>query len=537
MLLENRDKHLTNLHKAADYISRTLRENFKVFTVESSENKIQFLSENNNLITCDYKVSDSKINLANIEVDTVDNYLSIDRIDNIVSEGISGFVNDLRDNRFDKADTSFSDVLGLFEDRNNLDTLRYKFEKHQASFTKNTSIVETSEFKKLSEAKENVKAFIKENFEDLMKNKDISDSVGIATAMSNVLGSPETSTLEDLQESTKMEVDLKDGNNLYEMVCKQELMRQELIESKENFSGAWMTSDSIQKLSSCIFSDDKTLNENIAAVIEEVPYFSFATKSDLNEVFTAIYEVNSTDSILKKDVKEFVSKIFEAKKPVKEKLVDLLSEKYGVNVANLKFVPTFSNLAKTQSVFFEVLSMCMEEGIMQDVTSDFSKMLKGKGGVEVLDVNDLIKEFTDTETELDENMLINYVDVPRLTKDLSSVIDVLGTLTYTGEEAGEGEEAMEEPEMEAEMEPEMEAEEAPVAAEEEMGEEMPAEEVPAEEAPMQDDVVGDDADSEVGLGGDTTPSVDGIMADLNKILGALGGKDEEEDLPADQYGA
>ena len=357
MLLENRDKHLTNLHKAADYLSRTLRENFKVFTVESSENKVQFLSENNNLVTCNYKVSDTKINLSNLEIDTVDNYLSIERIDGVVVEGISAFVNDLRENRFDKADTSFGDVLGLFEDRNNLDTLRYKFEKHQSSFSKNTSIVETAEFKKLEEASENLKAFITENLDELMKNKDIADSIGIANAMSNVLGSPAKLSIEDLQESASLEVDLKDGNNLYEMVCKQELMRQELIESKENFSGAWMTSDSLQKLSSCIFSDESTINENIAAVIEEVPYFSFATKSDLNEVFTSIYEVHSTDNILKKDIKEFVSKIFEAKKPVKEKLVDLLSEKYGVNVANLKFVPTFSNLAKTQSEFFEVLSM------------------------------------------------------------------------------------------------------------------------------------------------------------------------------------
>ena len=524
MLLENRDKHLTNLHKAADYLSRTLRENFKVFTVESSENKVQFLSENNNLVTCNYKVSDTKINLSNLEIDTVDNYLSIERIDGVVVEGISAFVNDLRENRFDKADTSFGDVLGLFEDRNNLDTLRYKFEKHQSAFSKNTSIVETAEFKKLDEASENLKAFITENLDELMKNKDIADSIGIANAMSNVLGSPAKLSIEDLQESASLEVDLKDGNNLYEMVCKQELMRQELIESKENFSGAWMTSDSLQKLSSCIFSDESTINENIAAVIEEVPYFSFATKSDLNEVFTSIYEVHSTDNILKKDIKEFVSKIFEAKKPVKEKLVDLLSEKYGVNVANLKFVPTFSNLAKTQSVFFEVLSMCMEEGILQDVTSDFAKMLKGKGGVEVLDVNDLIQEFTDTETELDENMLVNYVDVPRLTKDLSSIIDVLGTLTYTKVDSDEAAEEAEE----AVEEPEMEAEEAP---EEEMGEEMP------EEAPEEDAPVGDDSDSEVGMGGDAQPSMDGIMSDLNKILGALGGKDEDEDMPADQYGA
>ena len=89
MLLENRNKNLTNLHKVADYLSRSLRENFKVFTVDSMGEEVQFLSENSNLITCNYKVKDSVIVLQNLSTDTADNYLSAERIDNIVSEGIS----------------------------------------------------------------------------------------------------------------------------------------------------------------------------------------------------------------------------------------------------------------------------------------------------------------------------------------------------------------------------------------------------------------------------------------------------------------
>ena len=373
MLLENRNKNLTNLHKAADYLSRSLRENFKVFNVDSKEKEVQFLSENQNIITCNYNVKGSVIMLENLKTDTVDTYLSVGRIDGIVSEGISNFVSDLRESRFDKADTSFTDVLNLFESRNELDSLRFKFNKHSNSFSKNTTIVESGEFRKIQEAKEALKAFILENREVLMDNKDLKDSAGIVNAMSSVFSSDVNLTLENVNNAKKLEIDLKDGNNLYEMVCRQELMRQELIESKENFSGVWATNQAIQELASCIFSDDKTLVETMEKVIEEVPYFSFATKADLNETLTSIYEVNSTDTILKKDVKEFVSKIYETKKPVKEELINLLSEKYGVNVANLKFVPTFSNLSKTHSVFFEVLSMCMEEGILQDVTKDFAK--------------------------------------------------------------------------------------------------------------------------------------------------------------------
>jgi len=565
MLLENRNKNLTNLHKTADYLSRSLRENFKVFTVDSQEQKVQFLSENSNLITCNYKLKNSSIVLENLETDTVDNYLSAERIDGIVSKGITDFISDLRENRFDKADTSFTDV---FENRNDLDTLRYKFEKHTDSFEKNTNIIDSSEFRKLQEAQEAMKSFISENRETLMLNKELKDSVGIVNAMSNIFGSEVNLTLENVNNAKKLEIDLKEGNNLYEMVCKQELMRQELIESKENFAGIWSTNQAIQELASCIFSDDKTLVETMEKVIEEVPYFSFATKSDLNETLTSIYEVNSTDAILKKDIKAFVSKIYETKKPVKEKLINLLSEKYGVNVANLKFVPTFSNLSKTHSVFFEVLSMCMEEGILQDVTKDFAKFVGVKGGVEVLDVNDIIQEcLVSSDENLNENaILVNYIDVPRLTQDLSQVIDVLGTLTGASE-MGEEEMGMDEeiPEEElGEEVPEEElgeevpgeelGEEVPEGEmgeevpEEEMGEEVPEEELeepmPGEESEealadpeAEGQVVGDDADSSVGLGKQNS-DISSIMANLEDIIASLGGgAEEEEPVPDDQYGA
>ena len=565
MLLENRNKNLTNLHKAADYLSRSLRENFKVFTVDSQEGEIQFLSENENLITCKYNVKGSTIVLENLKVDTVENYVSSERVDGIVAEGITNFISDIRESRFDKADTSFTDVLNLFESRNDIESLRYKFEKHSNSFSKNTTIVESSEFRKVQEAKEALKSFISENREVLMDNKDLKDSAGIINAMSSVFISDVNLTLENVNDTKKLEIDLKDGNNLYEMVCKQELMRQELIESKENFSGVWATNQAIQELASCIFSDDKTLVETMEKVIEEVPYFSFATKADLNETLTSIYEVNSTDTVLKKDIKEFVSKIYETKKPVKEELINLLSEKYGVNVANLKFVPTFSNLSKTHSVFFEVLSMCMEEGILQDVTKDFAKFVSTKGGVEVLDVNDILQEcLTSADDNLNENaILVSYIDVPRLTQDLSQVIDVLGALTGGVEASAEmeGEEGLED-----EMVPDEElGEEVPEEEvvpgeegipEEELGEEVPEDGVPEEEIgdsmpgeegeefpaepEAEGEVVGDDTDSSVGLSQEKGGNIGSIMADLEAILASLGGgegEEEEEDVPDDQYGA
>tara|TARA_R110000765_G_scaffold212891_3_gene317918 strand:+ start:11 stop:664 length:654 start_codon:yes stop_codon:yes gene_type:complete len=217
----------------------------------------------------------------------------------------------------------------------------------------------------------------------------------------------------------------------------------------------------------------------------------------------------------------------------------------------------------------------MEEGILQDVSKDLSKYLSNKGGVEVLEVNDMIQEcLSSTGDKLNENaILVNYIDVPRLTNDLSQVIDVLGTLTGASE-MGMGEEMPGEEMPEEELGEEVPGEEMPgeeMPGEEMPGEEMPGEEVPGEEMPeeeLEDDVpeeeleapmpgeegeempadpevegevVGDDSDSAVGLSSDNG-NLGSIMADLENIIASLGGGAEEEEeeempLPDDQYGA
>ena len=79
-----------------------------------------------------------------------------------------------------------------------------------------------------------------------------------------------------------------------------------------------MNNDAIQKLSSCIYAKDETIKENLVNAIQEVPYLALSSKKDLNEVLTSVFEVNSSNVITKKDIKEFSSKIFEWKKPAKE---------------------------------------------------------------------------------------------------------------------------------------------------------------------------------------------------------------------------
>ena len=553
MNFENRNKDLTNIHKAADYLSRSLRENLKVFSVDSANGRVTFLSEAEVAIHCDYEISKGSAHLSNFDIEPIAVMLSEKKVSDKIEGSISEFVSSLRENRYDVADTSFDDVIGLFETRSNLKDLNSRVGKHMASFDDKTKIIESEEFSKLEQIKDIMVSYISENKEKVLGNKDISNSLRVANALRTAFNAPDTN-YESLVEGARFSVDLCADASLYEMICKQELVRQELLEAKEEFANTWISNDAIQNLASCIYAKDEALQETLKNILEEVPYFAFATKSDLNEVFTSVFEVNSTDVVTKKEIKEFTRKLYEWKKPAKEEITQLLDEKYGINVANLKFIPTFSNLARTQSVMFEVLSMLSEDNsLVQDISRDFSKFISKKGGVETLTLNDFIVECFEEALEepLKENLLMQYVDMPRLSRDISALktLVVGDDAPVGGEMGGEemGEEVPEEevPEegMEEEVPEEGVEEEVP---EEGMDEEVPEEgmeeEVPEEGMPEEEEgvPVGDDSTEEIPFGGggedEGTPQ-NSLASDLEALVKSLGlGREEEEDGD-DQYEA
>jgi hypothetical protein len=566
MNLNHRDKELTNLHKVADYLSRSLRENLRIFSVDSASSKAIFLSESDKMISCDYKITDKSVQLENFSIESSDSFISGEKVDSKVSDGISSFISSLRESRFDKADVSFNDVLNLFEERSNLDNVRYKLDKQRESFGDANIIKESSEFRKLIEVQTPFQTFITENKEELLNNKDVVDCLNISNAIGAAFATDRIS-YEDLQEGASFSVDLSTADkSLYEMVCQQELIRQELLESKENFSNLWVGNEEVQNLASCIYSKEEAIRETLVDVIESVPYFAFVTKSDLQEVLTSIYEVNSTDVISKKDIVSFVKKIYEMKKPVKDELIEVLDESYGINATNLKFVPTFSNVAKSHSVLLEVLSMHMEEGVLRDVIEDFSKSIRKKGGVEVLDVNDFITECFQTSDEtVNENLLLQYIDVPKLTRDLGALAVLLGGGKMEGGEMGEEEMGME---GEEELAPEEMAPEEEGAAEEEFAPEKEGEEFAPEEGEQGEDLEGgagqepftaeeeefgaegpegapDEMGGEAPVGDDSAeempqnPAEGGLgslVADLEKLVSGMGmGKKKSRPMPPEQY--
>jgi len=556
-MLEHRNKDLTNLHKGADYLSRSLRENLRVYSVDSIEKSVMFLSEKNTIISCNYEQNKDKLYFTNIVIESVEDYVSPEKMDNNINSTIDSFVVSLRKDQYDKVDVTFDDIISLFEDRAKIESNKEKIETLLDSFRGKTDIVDSESFLKLQEVKPMVVNFLKENSKEVLDNKDILNSVKICNAIHTAFETEKIS-YELLEESPYFNVPLGGNKHLYETICQQELVRQELIEAKESFSNIWMTNDKIQNLASLIYSTDEVVFESLSEVIKEIPYFAFSSKADINSILTSVYEVNSTDVISKKDIKEFTKKLFEAKKPVKKELVSILDEKYGINIHNLKFVPTFSNLAKTQSVFFEVLSLVNEDGgVLNDVLKEFSRFVSKKGGVDVLAVNDYIYDILESAKIdiIQENLLINYIDMPRLTRDLGALKTLLGGDDMDagggmgdemGEEGIEGEEGVE-PETEEEIpEEEMEGdippdEEVFDASDEEESENMEDEEgmepEMGEAQPEEEgEAVGDDS-VETHATGTPEKHQDAakLVSDLEALVKGFGVRDDDEDED-EQYG-
>jgi len=159
----------------------------------------------------------------------------------------------------------------------------------------------------------------------------------------------------------------------------------------------WATNGKIRTLASLIYSDSEdTILEALVDAVVDIPYLALTTKKQLLESLGNAFSIGDTTAISTKDLKTFVSRIFEMKKPLKDMVITLLNEKYGINVQNLKETATFEGLANTQVVIFESLTRLAPKGsLIRNTLSDFGKVLRGKNGVEVIDVNELLQECFD----------------------------------------------------------------------------------------------------------------------------------------------
>tara|TARA_R110000851_G_scaffold49134_4_gene118363 strand:- start:177 stop:2063 length:1887 start_codon:yes stop_codon:yes gene_type:complete len=389
-LFNSRDKSFVRISEAADFLSRSLRENLTIFEINDSDNKVTFLSEKNSFITCEYGTSDGKMTLSDFVVESLESVTDDERIDQTVSKSVSEFVVNLSDNRFDRAENTFEDILESLTSRHRIKETRAKLSKKAARFSAAYNIVDTSEFKKLLEVSPMLDKFVTENKKTLKKHTALMEGMRLSYLVSEAYDLPKLS-YDDLNKAFIV-VPVNNKKSLYEMICEKELVRKELLESKEGFSRMWVGNEAITGLASCIYATDPVVVKNIKECVKQVPYFALAGKSDVYEVLNSVYEVTNPGTISQKDIREYVAKIFETKKPFKQVVLNTLNEKYGINMQNLKFIPSFKGLSEVYSQVLGIIAESAGEGVLHDVCVDFSNLMKKKGGVEVLDVAAFLQE-------------------------------------------------------------------------------------------------------------------------------------------------
>jgi hypothetical protein len=397
---------------------------------------------------------------------------------------------------------------------------------------------------------------LKDN-KDLALSPEIRSTVRLSSVISKSFDLPRIN-IEKLAEDRQYSIPSTLNSTLYDHLCKQEIIAKELLESKQSLDTIWITNEKIQKLPSFIYESDGNIMQLVAEIVNEVPYFAMATKKQISSLVEGNLDLLVDDNrIPDKDIKGFVAKIFEFKKPVKNHLTSLLNEKYGVNVQTLTATPTFDSLIKTQSFIFECLSqIAPKNSNMNRVLVEFAQILKEKNGIESIDVSDFLNEvfeLCEYDSSLNETSLLNYLNFDRVADDLGKIGQVLkmiqagvgggdaaGALgaaaqamgqevpegegeyeTDGGELAGMGDEDGEMQGGEEDMQPAMDAE----AAADEVGAEEEMEGMEGEEGGMEMGEEGDEMGDEMGEEGDEEGEVE--FSDKDDLIDNL---KELEDL-------
>jgi hypothetical protein len=413
-----------NLVKLGDYLGRSLRENVELFSVE--DNSVTYLTESNKIVKG--KFSKDAKSISEIQIDDASIFEDKRACSLLADKRVSFLLADLLENDLSKAKKSFDGILNIWESKLKFNRIQKNVQQKASNFDESMDILGTPEFQRLLECTNELVKILTENKKYLL-SPEVRSSIKLSSIISKSFNMPAIG-YEQLSEMETFQIPDQLNSSIYDHLCRQELVAKELNESKLSLDTIWITNDKIQKLPSFIYESDDNIMQLVSEIISEVPYFAMATKKQINSLIEGNMDLLIENSqISNKDIKKFVGKIYEFKKPVKDHLVSVLSEKYGVNIQSLTASPTFSSLAKTEVFIFESLSKMMPKNSnVKRVLKEFADMLSTKTGVELIDVFDVLNEMFDSANYTDsinETSLLNYMNFERVADDLSKIGEVL----------------------------------------------------------------------------------------------------------------
>ncbi len=429
-LFEERDKTITHLVKLGDCIGRSIRENVMLFSMDGNNDQVTYLTESGKVITGKYSISED-VGLENIKVQDSSVFDDEETFDGFVNEKMHSFIESIHYSEYGEADDSFTDILTLWENRLKLSGVQKRLHEQCARLSETEDILGSDSFQNLMEVVPQLNAFLTENLDRIIQVPEIRNAVNLSNAVSKAFDFPRI-TLEQLEEEGTYSLKRGVNESIYDMVCRQELIKKEIVESKRNFEMVWASAPSISKLASMVFDGAEDTVAALSEALVEVPYLALASKKSLFETFSnCLASVDGALGVTEKDIQEFASRIFEYKKDVKEVFINNINEKYGVNVQNIQDPASFKSLANTQVVIFEALSRLAPKGsVLKGILSEMAQNLKGKHGVECIDVNDFLLEMFVTagyDTVLEEASS-SKVDFKRITGQLSDIKNLVSNI-------------------------------------------------------------------------------------------------------------
>ena len=283
-IFEERDKRITYLIKLGDCLGRSLRENVSLFGINGDENEVTYLTESNKLITGNFTIG-KDVALSNIEIQDSSVFDDESAFDGLVSKKIHSFVESIHYGEYASADNSFDDILGLWEDRLKLTNLQKKIFEKSESLQSIEQIIESEEIQKVIEVTPQIQEFLQENFDKISQVPEIKNAVNLSNSVAKAFDFPKRDYDALVENNGYI---LKDGvsDSIYEMICRQELVKKELLESKRDFQTIWATNSNIRKLAGMMFESDEAIVTTLAECLKEVPYLAMASKKSLTETFT-----------------------------------------------------------------------------------------------------------------------------------------------------------------------------------------------------------------------------------------------------------
>jgi hypothetical protein len=370
-------------------LGRSLRENVELFSVDGDV--AIYLTESDKVIRGTITVTESVCRLDDIEVEDADLFKDNKKFNSFVKKQVGAFVHNIFESDYTKAKGGLQKVLNLWENGLKFNKVTQRLEEKAEKFNHTNKIIESDEFVKLLEIAPKLTTFLQENKEKIQNISEIRNAIKLSNTVATAFDWPKI-TVEQLAEDKSYRLRDSHSSTIYDMVCRQETVKRELLEAKRNFANIWATNPKFGDLVEHLYlkDNDKFLGA-LAEVIAEIPYLAFASKKQISETIENSLGLSEESPIPSKDIKKFASKIFELKKPVKVSLVRMLNEKYGINIQNLKEPPSFKNLLNTQVVVFETLQrISPKQSVQKQVLSEVVDMLKTKNGIESIDVNDFL---------------------------------------------------------------------------------------------------------------------------------------------------